>query len=366
MEGDDMSPAPRRGFALRPDGIIIGSAAQRALEVGMALPLAGGPLAFTACEIIAEPGRVLLPLDEARAWAVRAGLGDDMAWAIGRLTTPRPPFAGLSLDRPRLMGIVNVTPDSFSDGGDFADTERAIAHGLALAAAGADILDVGGESTRPGSAPVSMIEELNRSIPVVRALSEAGAIVSIDTRRAEVMHSAIAAGAQIVNDVTALTGEPDSIRVVAASGIAVVLMHMRGEPRSMQENPVYADAPLDIRDFFVERLAACRAAGIAPSRIAVDPGIGFGKTDVHNIELLQGLGLFHELGVAVLLGASRKSFISRLSRGEPPKARLGGSLAAGLAGLDRGAQILRVHEVTETRQALDVWQAMIRGVSSPV
>jgi dihydropteroate synthase len=208
-------------------------------------------------------------------------------------------------------------------------------------------------------------EELRRTIPVVHALSQAGAIVSIDTRRAAVMTAAIAAGARIVNDVTALAGDPAALDAVAASDVSVVLMHMQGDPRHMQENPTYADAPREIRDFFVERLAACAAAGIAPDRIAVDPGIGFGKNDRHNIEVLQNLALFHELGVAVLLGVSRKSFISRLSRKEAPKQRLPGSLAAALAGLDQGVQMLRVHDVAETRQALAIWQALAGGVSSP-
>jgi dihydropteroate synthase len=256
------------------------------------------------------------------------------------------------------MGVVNVTPDSFSDGGDFAEGAAAIAHGLALKEAGAEILDVGGESTRPGAAPISIAEELHRVIPVIRALAAAGAIVSIDTRHAQVMGEAIAAGATIVNDITALTGDPASLDLLARTKASVVLMHMRGEPRSMQANPVYADAPREIRDYLAERVTACMAAGIAPARIAVDPGIGFGKNDSHNMALLRELGMLHELGVALLLGVSRKSFIGRLSRGEPPKERLAGSLAAGLAGLDRGAQMLRVHDVAETRQAIAVWQAL--------
>ncbi len=365
MNSDTASPAPRRGFSVRPDGILGGGSAARALERGDALPLAGGPLAFAFCDIAAADGRALLPVDEAKSWAVTAGHGADMAAALARLTAPRLPFAGLMLDRPRLMGVINVTPDSFSDGGDFAEAEAAIEQGLVLREAGADILDIGGESTRPRAEPVAVEEELRRTIPVVHALSQAGAIVSIDTRRAAVMTAAIAAGARIVNDVTALAGDPAALDAVAASDVSVVLMHMQGDPRHMQENPTYADAPREIRDFFVERLAACAAAGIAPDRIAVDPGIGFGKNDRHNIEVLQNLALFHELGVAVLLGVSRKSFISRLSRKEAPKQRLPGSLAAALAGLDQGVQMLRVHDVAETRQALAIWQALAGGVSSP-
>jgi len=265
---------------------------------------------------------------------------------------------------PLVMGIVNVTPDSFSDGGDFIDAKTAIAHGHSLREAGADILDIGGESTRPKSDPVPVEEELRRVIPVVRSLAGAGALVSIDTRRAIVMHEAISAGAKIVNDVTALTGDPDSLATVAGSKVDVVLMHMQGEPKHMQENPVYADAPRDIRDYFVDRLADCVEAGIPLQRIAVDPGIGFGKNDRHNVELIRDLAVFHDLGVAVMLGVSRKSFVGRLSRKEPAKQRVPGSLAAGLAGIDRGAQILRVHDVDETRQALAIWQALVAGVSS--
>jgi dihydropteroate synthase len=349
---------------VRPEGILAGPSGVLAVERGDAMTLTGGPLAFTLCEVAAGESRVLLTIGQAKSWAATAGHGADLTAALARLTAVRAPFAGLSLDRPRLMGVVNVTPDSFSDGGEFADAETAIDHGLALREAGADILDIGGESTRPRAEPVVLEEELRRTIPVVHALSQAGAIVSIDTRRAAVMKAAIAAGARIVNDVTALTGDGESLAIVAASEVSVVLMHMQGDPRNMQENPSYADAPREIRDFFVERLAVCTAAGIAPARIAIDPGIGFGKNDRHNIEVLRNLGLFHELGVALLLGASRKSFIARLSRKEPPKQRLAGSLAAGLAGLNLGVQLLRVHDVAETRQALAIWQALVGGVSS--
>ena len=352
------SPAPRRGFALRPEGILMGAAAPVAIGAGTAKPLAGGPLAFALCEIVAGRERILLPVDEARRHAAARGQGEAFDGALTRLTAPRASFAGLALDRPRIMGVVNVTPDSFSDGGDFADGAAAIKQGLALKEAGAEILDIGGESTRPGAAPITLEEELGRTIPVVRALVASGAIVSIDTRHARVMAEALDAGATIVNDITALTGEGDSLDLVARRGAAVVLMHMQGEPRSMQANPVYEDAPLEIRDFLAERVAACLEAGIPPERIAVDPGIGFGKNDRHNMAVLLGLGLLHELGVAVVLGVSRKSFIGRLSRGEAPKQRLAGSLAAGLAGLDRGVQILRVHDAAETRQAIAIWQAL--------
>jgi dihydropteroate synthase len=267
-------------------------------------------------------------------------------------------FAGLSLDRPLLMGIVNVTPDSFSDGGDFLRVEDAIAQGRRLLDDGADIVDIGGESTRPGSQPTPVEEEMARVLPVVTALADAGAVVSVDTRRAAVMRAAIEAGARIVNDVTALTGDSESLGVVAASDASVVLMHMQGEPATMQQAPSYDDAPAQIAAYLGARVAACRAAGIPDARIAIDPGIGFGKTIEHNLQLLARLDRIASVGVAVVVGLSRKGFIGRLSRGEPPKARDPGSIAGALAAVEGGAGILRVHDVAGTRQALSVWEAI--------
>ena len=261
-------------------GILSGAVAKTAVESGAARWLAGGPLAFTACAVLRRTAegrqtemRSVADLqscrlrDDARlAAAVEARLED--------IAAARAPFAGLSMDRPRLMGVVNVTPDSFSDGGRYASRDAAIAHGRALREAGADILDIGGESTRPGAAPVSIQQELDRVLPVVETLAADGALVSIDTRHAAVMGAALAAGARIVNDITALSGDPESLAAAAGGNAAIVLMHMQGEPRTMQQNPVYRDAPLDVFDFFGERLQACEAAGIDRSRIAVDPGIG--------------------------------------------------------------------------------------------
>src|SRR5882724_9843067 len=329
-------------FYLKPAGLMTGTAAANACAEGAAARLGGGPVAFNAAEVIRRNG-VARDVAAGGLSALRSGrLRDDadLSAAIEErlhaITAARPPLAGLTLDRPRLMGVVNVTPDSFSDGGRYASCDAAVAHGRALMAAGADILDIGGESTRPGAAQVSPDEELARVVPVIEALVGEGALVSIDTRRAAVMRAALAAA-------------------------AVVLMHMQGEPRTMQQDPTYRDAPLDIYDFFAERIAACAAAGIAPARLALDPGIGFGKRDPHNLAILADLALDHGLGCVLLLGVSRKSFIGRLSRGEDAAHRLGGSLAAALAGLDRGVQILRVHDVAETAQAIAIWQA-IAGV----
>ena len=273
-------------------------------------------------------------------------------------TEAAPSFAGLSLDKPRLFGVINVTPDSFSDGGEALALSEALKRGRAMLDDGADILDVGGESTRPGAEPVSAEEERARVVPVVKGLSEMGALVSIDTRRAEVMAAAIDAGAGIVNDVTALTGDQDSLGLVADKGVPVVLMHMQGEPGSMQENPQYENAAEDVFGTLKARFEACEEAGILRHRIAVDPGIGFGKTVDHNLEILNRLDIYRGLSLPVLLGVSRKSFIAKLSCGEAPKDRVPGSLAAVLAAWAQGVRMFRVHDVAETRQALAVAQAI--------
>ena len=274
-------------------------------------------------------------------------------------------FAGLSLVRPRVMGIVNVTPDSFSDGGETLDAGDALTRGRRMLAQGADIIDVGGESTRPGAEPIDAKTEIARVVPVVKGLVEAGALISVDSRHALVMEAGIAAGARIVNDVTALSGDPDSLKLVAESGVSVVLMHMRGDPRTMQMDPRYDDAPREVFDYLKERAAVCEKAGIPRAHIAVDPGIGFGKTVEHNVQILNRLDIYRELGCAVLLGLSRKSFIGKLSRGEPPKARLPGSIAAALAALRQGVRLFRVHDVAETAQAFEVWQAIETGRAGP-
>ena len=267
-------------------------------------------------------------------------------------------FAGLSLEKPRIFGIINVTPDSFSDGGDALAHEDALRRGKAMLDAGADILDVGGESARPGAAPVGIEEEIARAVPVVRGLSDLGAKVSIDTRHAPVMEAAIEAGATIINDVTALSHDPDSLDLAVASGLPVILMHMQGDPGTMQDNPQYEDAAQDVFDYLKQRVAECEAAGMDRSRIAIDPGIGFGKTLDHNLDILARLNLYRDFKCPVLLGVSRKTFIGKLGGDAAPKERLGGSLAAVLAAAARGVRLFRVHDVAETRQALTIWQAI--------
>ncbi len=325
--------------------------------------LAGGPLRFDRAELILRRDdgtvRAAAGLPELDAWCRSNGLAGQFDERLAAVCAPRvlPGRDPASPDpAPSVMGIINVTPDSFSDGGDFYDASLAIDHGLGLMEQGAEILDIGGESTRPGADPVTVEEELQRVLPVVEALAAAGATVSIDTRHAAVMRAALDAGARIINDVTALTGDPDSMAAVAESGAPVILMHMQGEPRTMQAAPDYQDAPLDVYDHLAGRIEACVAAGIARDRITVDPGIGFGKTVDHNAEILRHTALFHGLGCPLLIGVSRKSFIGVLSAGEPAKERLAGSLAAGLVALSQGAQMLRMHDVAQTRQAVKVWR----------
>jgi dihydropteroate synthase len=286
---------------------------------------------------------------------LRADPDAGLAHLLAELERPRAAIAGLSFDRPRIMGIVNVTPDSFSDGGPYFETEAAVEHALRLEAEGADILDIGGESTRPGAAGIDVAEECRRVLPVIARLVQAARVpLSIDTRNSEVMRRA-AAGVRLVNDVSALRHDAQSLPALAETGLPVVLMHAQGDPATMQDRPHYADVVLDVYDFFTERIAASEAAGIPRSRLILDPGIGFGKTLAHNLELLRALSLFHGLGCVLMLGASRKSFIGQLT-GAPPPDRLPGSLAAALIGAAQGVQVLRVHDVAETRQALAVWQ----------
>ena len=261
-------------------------------------------------------------------------------------------------ERPAVMGIVNVTPDSFSDGGRFLDPDAAVAHGLALVAAGADVLDVGGESTRPGAEPVGEDEELRRVLPVVRRLAaEAGVPVSIDTSKAGVAATALDAGATVVNDVTA-GADPEMFAAVAAAGAGLVVMHMRGEPRTMQQDPHYDDVVVEVSDFLVDRLAAAIDAGIHIASLCADPGLGFGKTGAHNLELLARLGeLVARVDVPVLVGPSRKSFIARVL-GDDVVARDDGTLATAVWAVDRGARIVRVHDAGATADALRLLTVM--------
>lgn len=311
-----------------------------AIAAGLALPLAGGPDAFTLVRIGAE---------------IMAAAATPAPWRA-RLTVQVPPWAGLA--GPAVMGILNVTPDSFSDGGQYFDFGHAVAAGVQMAAEGAAIVDVGGETTRPGSRPTEPAEERRRILPVIRRLAAEGVTVSADTRNAETMQAALDAGARIINDVSALTHDPAAACVIARAGCPVVLMHMRHTPDVMTQRARYDDVAAEVVSELAQRVAAAEAAGIGRANIAIDPGIGFGKTAAHNLALLPRLALLRGLGCRILVGVSRKGFIGNLADVADPLARLPGSLAAGLHAVAMGATILRVHDAAATVQALRVWRGV--------
>jgi dihydropteroate synthase len=323
-------------------------------------------LPFAAAEVIEREDGIVHRRQLAAA-DLQEGIPQGPAQAVlARIGRPRADAAGIALDRVRLMGVVNVTPDSFTDGGSYLAKDAAIAHALRLEQEGADILDIGGESTRPWSQAVGLEEECARVLPVIAALvKRTRARLSIDTRKAEVMRRAALEGAHIINDVSALTHDPRSMEVAAGLGLPIVLMHTQGDPRTMQDAPSYHDVVLDVYDALQARIEACERAGIPSARLIVDPGIGFGKTLQHNLALIGALSIFHGLGCAVMLGASRKSFIGHLMGAKAPD-RLPGSIAAALLGAAQGVQILRVHDVAATRQALAVWEAAMAACFSPL
>ncbi|WP_227419616.1 dihydropteroate synthase [Roseitranquillus sediminis] len=310
------------------------------------VPVAGGPLWFALAERIERGGTRKIVAAHAVPDEVRE-----------RIAAERAALAALDMSRPRIMGILNATPDSFSDGGrlDPHDAER-----VRRMAGEADILDIGGESTRPGSVAVPAAEELRRVMPVVRSATAAGAVVSIDTRKAEVAKAALEAGATIVNDVSALLFDPEMAETAARRGAPVCLMHHQGDPATMQEAPRYDDVLLDVFDWLGARVAEAEAAGIPRARIVVDPGIGFGKTVDHNLALVRGISMLHGLGCPILLGASRKGFVGRIGQEPQADRRMPGTLAVSLAGLAQGVQIVRVHDTGAMRQALRLWLA-VRG-----
>jgi dihydropteroate synthase len=329
------------------------------LQYGPARPvhsvaLAGGPYWFTHAELLQRdaPPRVV-------------PVGAIPAQALVRLAHHRAPIAGLEFSTPCVMGILNVTPDSFSDGGQHFAAEDALAAARAMVAAGADLLDVGGESTRPGAQEIPVDEEIRRTAPVIAATSaDLGVPISVDTRKAPVAEAALDAGAAIVNDVAGFTFDPALAPLCAARGAPVCVMHAQGDPQTMQDNPHYDDVVLDVYEWLEARVDALEAQGIARDQIIVDPGIGFGKTLEHNLTLLRNIAVFHGLGCPVLLGVSRKRFIGVIGNAPDAADRAPGSIAVGLAALAQGVQILRVHDVAETVQAIRLWQAARGGNGS--
>ncbi|RPE71062.1 dihydropteroate synthase [Pacificibacter maritimus] len=316
-----------------------------------ALELAGGWTWFTHVERLArDQAAQIMPAK------------DIPPHALSRLTQPRAQIAGLDMGQVSLMGILNVTPDSFSDGGKFIAPQAAIDHALTMCEAGADMIDIGGESTRPGAAYVDPLDEINRTAPIIRAIRDVSAVpMSIDTRKADVADHAVQAGATLINDVYAFTHDPDLAKVAAQSRVPVCLMHAQGDPEVMQDNPAYKNVLLDVYDFLDARIKLAEAAGIPRDQIMVDPGIGFGKTVAHNLEILSRISLFHSLGCAILLGASRKRFIGAIGQEPDAIQRLGGSIAVALQGVAQGVQVLRVHDIKQTKQALALWLAASSG-----
>jgi dihydropteroate synthase len=322
---------------------------------GKVARLAGGLNWFAQVELIHDDGkRELVPVE-----GIEARLDEAMAADWARIISPRAALQlgerTIRLNQPQVMGIVNATPDSFSDGGSYADAGAAAEAGAVMASQGAAIIDVGGESTRPGASTVWEGDEIERVVPVVRQIASGGNAVSIDTRKSGVMTAAFGAGAAMVNDVSALSWDPESAGVVAKAGVPVILMHHQGDPATMQDAPRYDDVLVDVYLWLEDRIDTAVEAGFAREKILVDPGIGFGKTVAHNLELMNGLALFHGLGCPVVVGASRKRMIGALSGEAPADQRLPGSLALALKAVEQGAQIVRVHDVPETVQALKVW-----------
>ncbi len=329
---------------------------------GRVARLAGGLNWFSAVELIEIEGHQRKSGKLVSVDSIEERFNDDMASQWKALTCPRPSLQlgerVVRLDQPQAMAIINATPDSFSDGGQFEDAAQAAEAGAQMSAEGAAIIDVGGESTRPGARSIWEGDEIERIAPVIRQLSSGGSAVSVDTRKPDVMTAAIGAGARMINDVSALTYDARSLEVAASLKVPVVLMHHKGPPEVMQDDPRYDDVLIEVYLWLEQRIEAAVGAGVAREHILVDPGFGFGKNVGHNLELMNGLALFHSLGRPLVVGASRKRTIGALSREAPVDKRLAGSITFALKAVEQGTQIVRVHDVFETIQALHVWRGM--------
>lgn len=358
------TPPDGRRLYIRPVNLVArDSAICQSAATGAYHALAGGWMAFRAVDVIMRgnvPDEIHVKRCAVDEWLAEAPDKDHAAQMLQALTSPRPDFAGLSMAEPQVMGIVNATPDSFSDGGVNFAAEDGIKNALKMVEEGASILDVGGESTRPGAEAVARDEEIRRITPIIEALSKAGHVVSADTRHTSVMAAAADAGAPIINDVGGFRDAGAEALIGTLSGGDeggyAIAMHMQGTPETMQKNPHYDFAPLDVYDWLAARIEALRDAGTPLSHIAIDPGFGFGKTPLHNLEIINWTALFHGLGVPILIGVSRKSSIAKLSKDEPADERLGGSLALALRSIECGAQIIRTHDVAQTAQAMTLQQ----------
>ena len=324
--------------------------------------LAGGLNWFASVELIQLEGRQRVSSELVAVEDLENRFDDQMAAQWKALTVSRPPLQlgerTIRLDQPQVMAIVNATPDSFSDGGQFSDASAAAEAGARMTAEGAAIVDVGGESTRPGARSIWEGDEIERVVPVIRRLAASGTAVSCDTRKADVMTAAVEAGARMINDVSALTYDARSAEVAASLNVPVVLMHHKGAPEVMQDDPRYDDVLVEIYLWLEQRIAAVVEAGVSRDHILIDPGFGFGKKLAHNLELMNGLALFHSLGCPLVVGASRKRSIGALSGEAPVDKRLGGSIALALKAVEQGAQLVRVHDAFETVQALRVWRGL--------
>jgi dihydropteroate synthase len=329
---------------------------------GKVARLAGGLIWFAAVELIHVEGSQRVSGELVPVEGIEQRFDNDLAAQWEALTRARPALhlgeRTVRLDQPQVMAIVNATPDSFSDAGRFPDATAAAEAGADMAAEGAAIIDVGGESTRPGAKPVWEGDEIERIVPVIRQLAQGGAAVCADTRKADVMTAAIEAGGRMINDVSALTYDGRSAGIIAASHVPVVLMHHKGAPETMQDDPRYDDVLVEVFLWLEERIEAAQDAGIARDKILIDPGFGFGKKLAHNLELMNGLALFHSLGCPMVIGASRKRTIGALSGEAPADRRVAGSIAFAIKAIDQGVQIVRAHDVFETVQALRVWRGM--------
>ena len=334
--------------------------------------LAGGDIYFSVVKIIRRsPQNIIediVPVCDLKGFldAKEPSVRAEVISLIKNIESPRHSLSlknGLVIDwkKPIIQGVLNVTPDSFSDGGENADLEQAILHARQMMDAGADIIDIGGETTKPGAKPVSIADEKSRVLPAIERIAPLNIPLSIDSRNAGVMKSAILAGAHIINDVSALSHDPLSLEVVKDENVPVVLMHSQGSPDTMQDNPVYEHVLLDIYDYLESRINLCIEAGIEKNKIIVDPGIGFGKTVEHNLAIINGLAIFHGLGVPLLLGTSRKSFIGTIAGEGVAAKRVPGSIASMLLCLEQGAQIARVHDVEQSKQAISIWSAAYGG-----